>query len=305
MRNRFKSAMLVALFLVSVGVVLSLTEQPTAGQARGGQAPVAGQGRGQAPAPGPAYRLPRSADGKPDMNGIWQAMNTANWDLEDHGQAAGAFWQLGAIGAVPPGQGVVEGGPIPYKPDGLARRKKNFENRMKADPYERELGDPELKCYLPGIPRATYMPYPFQIVQSNRDILFVYQYASANRLVHMGKPQESPTDTWMGWSNGRWDGETLVIDVKAFNGQAWFDRAGNQASDTLHVVERYTATDKDHLNYEATIEDPNTFTRPWKISMPLYRRVERNIQLFDFKCVEFSEEALYGRLKKQPAPAAK
>jgi hypothetical protein len=236
------------------------------------------------------YRAPR-LNGHPDLNGIWQAVNAANWDLLDHPAQPGPFGQTGAIGAVPAGQSVVEGGEIPYKPEALKKKQENFAKRMTEDP--------EAKCYMPGIPRATYMPYPFQIVQSQRDILFVYEYATANRLVNMGPPQKAGSDTWMGTSNGRWEGETLVVDVTGLNGLAWFDRAGDWASDRLHVVERYTRTGRDHLQYEATIEDPNVFTRPWKISMTLYRKVEKNAQILEFKCVPFAEELLYGQFKKK------
>jgi hypothetical protein len=237
-----------------------------------------------------AYRAPRTPDGKPNISGIWQAMNTANWDLQDHSAQAGPMWQLGAIGAEPAGQGVVEGNEIPYQPAAAAKKKENLANRPGQDP--------EAKCYMPGIPRATYMPFPFQIVQSTRDILMVYEYASANRLINMRKPQEAPTDTWMGTSNGRWDGETLVVDVTGLNGLAWFDRAGNFASDKLHVVERFTRVSNDVMKYEATIEDPSVFTRTWKISMPLYRHAEKNAQILEFKCVEFAEELIYGKYKK-------
>ncbi len=236
------------------------------------------------------YRAPRTPDSKPNISGIWQAMNTANWDLQDHSAQAGPIWQLGAIGAEPAGQGVVEGNEIPYQPAAAAKKKENFANRPGQDP--------EAKCYMPGIPRATYMPFPFQIIQSTRDILMVYEYASANRLINMGKPQEAPTDTWMGASNGRWDGETLVVDVTGLNGLAWFDRAGNFASDKLHVVERFTRVSDDVMNYEATIEDPSVFTRTWKISMPLDRHAEKNAQILEFKCVEFAEELTYGKYKK-------
>ena len=238
------------------------------------------------------YRAPRAADGiHPDLNGIWEALNTANWDLQDHSPQAGPMWEMGAIGAEPAGQGVVEGGAIPYLPAALEKRKQNFANRR--------TNDPEAKCYMPGIPRANYMPYPFQIVESSKGILLVYEYASANRFVNMGKPQEAGSDTWMGTNNGHWEGETLVVDVTGLNGLAWFDRVGDFASDKLHVVERYTRADRDHLNYEATLEDPSVFSRPWKISMPLYRRVEKGAQLLEFKCVEFAEELLYGQYKKK------
>ncbi len=240
----------------------------------------------------PASRIPRSPDGKPNLNGIWQAMNTANWDLQTHGPAHG-LGALGAVGAVPPGVGVVEGGDIPYLADAAATKKQNLANRWTADP--------ELKCYLPGVPRATYLPYPFQIFQSASSVMIAYEYDDAQRIIHMGKPSEAPADSWMGWSNGHWEGDTLVVDVKGFNDQTWFDRAGDFHSDGLHVVERYSLASPNVLNYEATIEDPKVFSRPWKISMPLYRHVEKDARLMEFKCAEFSEELLYGHLRKKPA----
>ena len=236
------------------------------------------------------YNAPRTPDGKPDLNGIWQVLNTANWDLEAHAAQAGPIVALGAIGAMPAGQSVVEGGEIPYKPEALAKKKENYANRLKLDP--------EVKCYLHGVPSATYMPYPFQIVQTPKNILITYEYDNASRTIFMGKAGESPVDTWMGWSVGHWEGDTLVVDVNSFNDQTWFDRAGDFHSDALHVVERYTPLSRDTIQYEATIEDPNVFTRPWKIRMPLYRRVDRNVQLMEFKCVEFVEELMYGPLSK-------
>ena len=247
--------------------------------------------KAQAPA-AQAYRAPRTADGKPNLNGIWQALNEANWDLEPHAAAQGTVLALGAQFSIPPGTGVVDGGSIPYKPEALAKKKDNFANRLKLDP--------EVKCYMGGVPRSTYMPYPFQIIQGKDTIMIAYEFAGAVRVINMGKPSEAPTDSWMGWSNGRWEGETLVIDVTGLNDQTWFDRAGNYHSDALHVVERYTPRSPDTLMYEATIEDPNVFSRPWKISMPLYRRVEKNAQMMEYKCPEFAEEALYGHLRKNP-----
>jgi hypothetical protein len=248
----------------------------------------------------PAYRAPRTKDGRPNLNGIWQAINEAHWDLEAHSAAPGPFWQLGASYAIAPGLGVVEGGAIPYKPEALKKKRENFANRLNLDPeIKRTSMDPEVKCYLPGVPRAMYMPYPFQIIQSTDYIMMVFEFAGALRTIYM-KNQPAPADSWMGWSNGRWEGETLVIDTTAFNDLSWFDRAGNYHSDQLHVVERITAIGPDHLNYEATIEDPVVFTRPWKISMPLYRRIEKNAQILEFKCVEFSEDVIYGHLRKVP-----
>lgn len=240
-----------------------------------------------------AYKASRTADGKANLNGIWQALNTANWDIQEHAARAGQAVALGAIGAVPGGLGVVEGGEIPYLPAAAAKKKENFESRLTADP--------EVKCYMPGVPRATYMPYPFQIVQTPQSILMAYEYAGATRTIHMDKAPANPVESWMGHSVGRWEGDTLVVDVTGLNDQTWFDRAGNFHSDALHVVERYTPLSPDALAYEATIEDPKVFSRPWKISMPLYRRLDRNVQLMEFKCVEFVEELMYGHLRKQPS----
>jgi hypothetical protein len=245
-------------------------------------------------------QIPRTADRKPDFNGVWQAMNTANWDLEDHAGAASPVMVTGAAGAIPPGLGVVEGGKIPYRPEALAKREENRKHSMPGKPGRDTSADPEVNCFLPGVPRATYLPYPFQIFQSPNRLWIVYQYSYARREIFMNKHEEAPIDSWMGWSNGRWEGDTLVIDVTGFNDQTWFDRAGNFHSEGLHVVERYTLLDRDHISYEATIEDPSIFTRPWKISMPLYRRIEKNAQLLEFKCAEYVEEFFWGQYRKPP-----
>ena len=246
----------------------------------------------QARAPQRGAAIPRMADGKPNLNGLWQAMTSANWDLEDHAAEAGPVIALGAVGAVPAGFGVVEGGKIPYKPEALAKRKENYINRVKLDP--------EVKCYLPGVPRATYMPYPFQIVQSQKDMLISYAYDSAVRTIHMVKHADADLDTWMGTSNGHWEGDTLVIDVIGFNGRAWLDRAGNFATDSLHVIERYSMLDANTISYEATMEDPAVYTKPWKINVLLYRHREPHARLLNFECVQFVEELMYGNLSKKP-----
>jgi hypothetical protein len=239
---------------------------------------------------------PKRIGGHPNLNGIWQAMNAANWNLEGHAAAPlKDFWRLGAIGAIPAGQSVVKEGTIPYLPEALAKREENRAGWPKTDP--------EAACYLPGIPRATYMPYPFQIVQGDEDILFVYAFANANRAVHMKDPRtidEVPVDLWMGWSNGSWDGDTLVVEVIANDDRTWFDRAGNHHSSAMKVTERYTLLDENRMQYEATIDDPETFSRPWTISMHLHRHTEPNAELLEFKCVEFSEPLLYGEFLKEP-----
>ena len=258
-------------------------------------------------APPTHYVAPRAADGvHPDLNGVWQVLNTANWDIEPHpSRAALAFRPgpfgpvpakavvaLGAVGAVPAGLGVVEGGAIPYKPEALEKRKDNEAHWLDRDP--------EIKCYLPGVPRANYMPYPFQIFQSREALLFAYEYAGAVRNIYFKDPGPPPVDSWMGQSFGHWEGDTLVVSVNGLNDSTWFDRAGNVHSDQMTVVERYTPIAPGVMRYEAEITDPETFTRPWKISMPLYKRVEKNAQLLEFKCVEFVEELMYGPYRKNP-----
>ena len=245
----------------------------------------------QQPAARSTYRAPRAPDGHPNLNGIWQAINTANWDIEAHSAGPSIARDLGAAFAVPAGLGVVEGGELPYKPEALAKKKENYANRLKLDP--------EIKCYLPGVPRAIYQGFPFQIIQAQEHVMLVHEFAGAVRTVYMANQIEAPADSWMGWSNGKWDGESLVVDTRGFNDLSWFDRAGNFHSDALHVVERFTPRSADTLMYEATIEDPNVFTRPWKMSMPLYRRVEPNAQLLEFRCVEFVEDLMYGHLRKK------
>ena len=255
------------------------------------------------------YKAPRGPGGvHPDLNGIWQALNTANYDIEMHTASHSMQLRegphgplptvktmyLGAVASVPPGLGVVVDGKIPYTSEALAKKQEN-----KANWIDR---DPEVKCFLPGIPRATYMPQPFQIFQSADSVFMAYQYAGAVREVYMEDPGEAPVDSWMGWSAGRWEGDTLVVEVTGQYDSTWFDRAGNHHSDKMKVTERYTPMSPYHLQYEATIEDPETFTEPWTISMPLYRRMEDNAQLMEFRCVEFVEELMYGEWRRNPLP---
>ena len=243
-----------------------------------------------APPDAPAgYVVPKTPDGDPDFNGIWQALGTAHWDLEDHAARQGPALVLGALGAIPAGRSVVAGGTIPYQDWALAKRNENLANWVKLDPA--------VKCYMPGIPRATYMPFPFQFVQSKDAILAAYEFTSSTRIIHLDRPgSEAELPSWMGYSLGRFDGDALVVDVTAQVPDTWFDSSGNFHSDELRVVERYTRTGPDTLHFEATIEDPKVFTRPWKISMPLYRRLEPGAQILEYKCIEFAEYATYGHL---------
>ena len=233
------------------------------------QAPAAGQG--------PATSIPRAADGKPDLSGIWQTMNSAAWNVEDHAASSG----------VPAGQGVVEGGTIPYLPAALAKRNENFKNRVTADP--------ETKCNLLGVPRLTYAGFPFQVIQQPAQLTVLYEWAHATRVIYTNGTSHPPgrIDWWMGDSRGRWEGDTLVVDLIHFSGETWLDRAGNYHSDALHVVERYTLGDADHIRYEVTLEDPKVFARPWTMRMILYRHREPNFQLLDYECYGFDLEKVY------------
>jgi len=253
-----------------------------------------------------AYEPPRLPNGRPDFNGVWQVFNRANDNLESHGaSAAYAFREgpvvpvpakevvaFGAVGAVPAGIGVVLDGPIPYKPDALEKRSVNHASWLTADP--------EIKCYLPGIPRAQYMDYGFEIFQNSDALIFSYEFAGAVRDIHQTDPGLAPLDSWMGQSWMRWDGDTLVIETTGFNGQAWLDRAGNFHSDQLKVTERFVRTSDYTMEYAATLEDPMVFTRPWTIKMPIYKRVPPDDRLMQFNCVEFVEELMYGNLRKEP-----
>ena len=297
MKNRFLGPIngrLVGAVIVAAAVsaVISVSVTRTAGQA-------------------PETRPARTADGRPNFSGIWQALNEAHWDLEAHAARSGMVTQegvypyeyarvpaapvvaLGAAAGVPGSIGVVEDdGRIPYTPEAAAIKQENSENWIDRDP--------ELKCYLPGIPRAMYMPYPLQIVQSTNKIHMAFAFSTTARTIHLDTVTGPPDYTYMGHSVGRWEGDTLVVEVTDFNGKNWFDRAGNFHSEALRLEERFTPITPDAIQYEVTIEDPNVFTRPWRISMPLYRRLEPNMQILEYRCIEFAEEFLYGHLRKEP-----
>jgi hypothetical protein len=262
-----------------------------------------------ATAPLTAQEIPRLSNGRPDFSGIWQVLNEANYDLEPHvarhslqmregpeGPVPSiTTLRMGAVGAVPGSMGViVGGGKIPYTAEARALKEENMAHWSERDP--------EVKCFLPGVPRATYMPMPLQIVQSENDMFIAYQYAGAVRDIYMNNPGPSQVDSWMGWSVGSWEGDTLVVDVTGLAEGTWFDRAGSHHSYQLHVVERYTMMGPNHIDYQATISDPLVLTEPFTIRMPIYRRMEENARLMDFRCVEFVEELIYGEWRRHPLP---
>ena len=227
----------------------------------------------------PAYTGPRTADHKPDLNGIWQAMNTANWDLSPHTAQGGPVTSLGAQGAEPGGIGVVEGGSIPYLPEALKTKAENYKKRF--------TDDPEIKCYMPGVPRAVYMPFPFQIVQSAKVVMVSYEFAAASRTIFMGTAP-AVEESWMGTSEGHWEGDTLVVEVTKLINRTWFDRAGDFHSDALHVTERYTRTGPATLLYEATISDPATYTKDWKIAVPMVQKTGPTARLMEYECQDLA-----------------
>jgi len=285
MVDRVKSVMMVVLLVAGVAACNSASNQGAA--------------------------VPRTPDGNPDFSGIWQANNEAHWDLQAHAARPGMITQegpypydyarvpaapvlaLGAAAGVPGSLGVVDGdGEIPYTAEAAVIKQANFDNWVDRDP--------ELKCYLPGVPRAMYMPYPFSVTQGANQIQMGFTFSNAARVIHMDPETTLPPDyTYMGFSLGRWEGDTLVVDSNYFNGRNWFDRAGNHHSEQLTLTERLTLQTPNVIQYEVTIEDPAVFTRPWTISMPLYRRMEPNAQLFDYRCIEFAEEFMYGGLRKE------
>jgi hypothetical protein len=291
MRSRFRhvvgaittAAAIGGVFLVATGTGQSRRREGSVGQVR------------------------RTVDGKPDFSGIWQAHTEAHWDLLTHDARpivaqpgvypdvpvlAAPVVALGTVGWIPAGRGVVEGDDIPYQPWAAIRKKENFENWLDRDP--------ELRCYFPGVPRAMYVPYKFQIIQGTTKVLMAFEFRNAERTIHLDRVDPYPAEAYMGHSVGRWEGDTLVVDVSSFTPYTWLDRSGNFHSDALHVIERYTPIGRDAIQYEATIEDPKVFTRPWKISLPLYRRLERNAQILPFRCMEMAEETALGHLRKQP-----
>ena len=253
------------------------------------------------------FEPPRLSNGNPDLNGMWQALGSAHYDIEPHTArhamalregpqgplpAAGVL-RLGAVGAVPGGMGIiVGGGRIPYTPEARALKEENRANWLDRDP--------EIRCYMPGVPRATYMPFPFRIFQNEGNVFIAYEFAGAVRDIYLEDVGPAETDSWMGQSVGRWEGDTLVVEVTGQSDQTWFDRAGSHHSNQLRVTERYTLLSPNHIRYEATMEDPAVFTEPWTIRLPLYRRLDGGARLMDFKCVEFVEELIFGHLRRNP-----
>ncbi len=301
-------------YMTTVALALALAGCQSAGNASNTGAPAPADAAPAAAAP-VAYKAPRlPGTDKPDMNGVWQVLNPANYNIEAH-PASGAMQlragpygpvpaaevvALGAVGAVPAGIGIVldeagkPGGKVPYKAEAVAQRDAN-----KADWINL---DPEVKCYLPGVPRANYMGLPFQIFQSDKAMFFAYEYAGAVRNVYLEDPGEAPVDSWMGQSYGKWEGDTFVVEVTGLLPDTWLDRSGNFHGQGVgsKVTERWTRVSDGVMRYEATIENDEIYTRPWKIAFNLYKRVGDDAQLQQFKCVEFVEEMMYGHLRKNP-----
>ena len=233
-----------------------------------------------------------AATSQPDLSGIWQAVNTAHWTVEGHtAKKMPVTGVIGAYGGMLAGTSVVVGGEIPYRADALAAREVNQADWANLDPAA--------KCYIPGIPRQTYMPAPFQILQTDSEIFIAYEWGSNSRSIFMDRPGTSaPLPSWMGYSLGRWEGGTLIVDVTSQMTDTWFDAAGNYHSGSLHVEERYRMIDENHIEYQALITDPEVFTEPWTIRMPLYRRIEEDARLLEYKCIEYAEDLLYDHLRQ-------
>jgi hypothetical protein len=239
---------------------------------------VSGPVAAQAPA---ARQIPRTADGRPNLQGIWQVRNRASYNIEDHL----------ARHKMPPGRGVVEGGAIPYQEWALKKRDENYANRYTADPLA--------SCFMPGVPRIMYMEHPYQIFQTRDHVAITFEWSLAHRLIYTnGSKPHDGIEFWMGDSRGRWDGDTLVVEVTNHNGKPWLDMAGNFHSEALKLTERYTLTDADTIRYEVTVEDPKVFTRPWKMSMPIYRHKDMD-RVLEYHCKAEESEA-NGNFERNP-----
>ena len=230
---------------------------------------------------GNAAAVPRMADGRPNLQGVWQVRNRASYDLEDHPARHG----------MPAGRSVVEGGEIPYQPWAAAKKLEHYANRSSADPLA--------SCYMPGVPRIMYMEWPFQIFQTRDHLAMTFEWSQVFRLIYTnGSASSDGLEFWMGDSRGRWEGDTLVVEVTDHNDRTWFDMAGNFHSEALKLVERYALLDADTIRYEVTVEDPKVFTRPWKISMPLHRQKDMD-RLLEYQCQAEAEEAS-GAFERDP-----
>jgi hypothetical protein len=225
--------------------------------------------------------LPRTANGRPNLQGIWEARNAAAADLLDHS----------ARHEMRPGRSVVDGNELPYQPWAAVKKIENTANRATADPLA--------KCYMPGVPRIMYMPYPFHIFQTDDHVAITFEWSQVHRLIYAnGSKPHDGIEFWMGDSRGRWEGDTLVVDVTNHNDKTWFDMAGNFHSEALHLVERFTMTDANTIQYEVTVEDPKVFTRPWKMSMPLHRHTDMD-RILEYQCQAEAEEA-NGEFERDP-----
>ena len=225
--------------------------------------------------------VPRTADGKPDFSGIWQTLSGADYGLEAHGTRKDA----------PPGPGLVKE-PIPYQDWALQQRDENFAHRAQRDTAN--------QCFSLGTPRGVYYPEPFQIFQRDRDLTLLFQRGFRTRTIHTNESThpEGPIGFWFGDSRARWEGDTLIVDVADFTDQTWLDAAGNFHSENLQVTERWQFIDENTLQYDATLEDPSVFTKPWDVNVQLHRIREPNFQLIENACYTLDYDHYY------PIPAA-
>lgn len=240
---------------------------------------------GQRPAaPDASFVPPRTPDGQPDLQGVWRLWNLAKYDIEPHSASEG----------VPAGAGVIVDPPdgmIPYKPWALVRKRENFANSRIAYPYDPlKNADPLARCYIPGVPRITYLGWPFEIVQTKDFVAIVYEWMHIRRMIPLNnRPVLEGIGLWGGLSRGRWEGNTLIVKVTNLSDYTWLDMAGNFHSEAAQMEERYTPIGPDILSYEVTVEDPNVFTRPWKMRMSIQR--QRDVPLLDYECQSLLEKS--------------
>lgn len=270
-RSPVRIVSIVSLAAAGVVAVALLPAVPVAGQARGQQA---------AAAPAAAFKAPRTSFNQPNLQGIWQTMSTAHYDLEPH---AATYQSPAGVGVVidPPD------GKIPYTPAARAQKDLNYKNRLDDDPHA--------KCWKPGTPHFVYLPFPFQIIQTQNQVTMISEYVHNVRILYLNRSKHYPdgeVDFWNGDTVAKWEGDTLVTEVANFGGQAWLDRAGNHSSPDLKVVERFAMIDNDTIRYQATMTDPKTYTRPWTLEVLLYRRKEPNLRIMEYECHAYAENSL-------------
>ena len=258
-----------SLVAVAVSIFTTSALAQRSAPPRGSAAPRGSQ-RGSKP-------IPRAADGKPDLSGIWVATGALRLMVgEEATRAILAADAASGRPAAPPAE------PPPYNPAAEAQRQEFLARRG--------IDDPMALCYLSGVPRISFRPLPFQIVQLPAQVILLYEVHHAFRIIPTdGRPHPDDVEpSFLGDSVAHWEGGTLVVDVTSFNLKTWLSGVGTIHSEKLHVTERYTRDTYDTIRYEVTLEDPDVFTKPWHMQETF--RLRPNERLREYECIENNED---------------